>query len=266
MFVLWQLIFWTEPSFAFAVAERVAPHFVWRISTDKPFAGLSFDDGPDPRYTPQVLEILERHGARATFFLIGERAESHPELVRRIKAAGHEVGNHYSTDGTTLGHSDAEFVQQLITTERAIGISGPRKLFRPPGGLAWPRQLRLARQRGYTTVLGSAYPHDPMHPPVSYMRWLVVKNLAPGAIVILHDGIRDPTRSIEALPHILEAGKRKGLQFVPIGTLMKLSEGAGLSEPLTPRQGFHFPFATSGTNESSPRGGNSRVLPLAALM
>jgi peptidoglycan/xylan/chitin deacetylase (PgdA/CDA1 family) len=231
VFCVWQLIFWTEPSFAFAVAERVAPNFVWRVPTDKPFVALSFDDGPDTTYTPQVLAILERYGARATFFLIGERAKLRPQLVQRIKAAGHEVGNHYFMDGTTLGHTDAEFVCYLMSTERAIGISGQRKLFRPPGGLAWPRQLQLARQRGYTTVLGSAYPHDPMHPPVRYMRWLVVKNLAPGAIVILHDGIRDPSRSIEALPQILAAGKKKGLKFVSVGTLMKLSEQAELSEP-----------------------------------
>jgi peptidoglycan/xylan/chitin deacetylase (PgdA/CDA1 family) len=105
-----------------------------------------------------------------------------------------------------------------------VEIPGSRKLFRPPGGIAWPGQLRLARQRGYTPVLGSAYPHDPARPPVWYIRWLVVKNLRPGAIVILHDGIRDPSRSIEALPLILAAGKQKGLQFVPIGTLMNMSE------------------------------------------
>jgi len=68
-------------------------------------------------------------------------------------------------------------------------------------------------------MLGSAYPHDPMHPPVWYIRWLVEKNLAPGTIVILHDGIANPTRSIQALPQILAAGRRKGLSFVSIGAL-----------------------------------------------
>ncbi len=229
-FFTWQLLFWTEPKAAFAVAERLAPNVVWRVATDKPFVALSFDDGPDPKYTPQVLAILERHGARATFFLIGDRARSHPDLVQRIKSAGHEVGNHYIQDASALMHDDSTFLSHLDRTEQAIGIPGQRKLFRPPGGLAWPRQLRLARARGYTPVLGSAYPHDPMHPPVWYIRWLVVKNLEPGAIVILHDGIRDPTRSIEALPQIIAAGKQKALQFVPIGTLIKLSETASLTE------------------------------------
>lgn len=71
----------------------------------------------------------------------------------------------------------------------------------------------------YKCVLGCAYPHDPMHPPAWYIRWLIEKNLVPGAIVILHDGISNPTRSIQALPHILTAGHERGLRFVTIGDL-----------------------------------------------
>jgi peptidoglycan-N-acetylglucosamine deacetylase len=162
----------------------------------------------------------DEHAPWATFFVIGERAMRSPELIDRIRAEGHEVGNHYFINGATLGHSDADFAGYLDRTERAARIMGPRKLFRPPGGVAWPRQLQLARARGYTSVVGSAYPHDPAHPPVWYIQWLVKKNLAPGAIVILHDGIPDPSHSIEALPDILAAGHRMGLQFVAIGTLM----------------------------------------------
>jgi peptidoglycan/xylan/chitin deacetylase (PgdA/CDA1 family) len=214
------LVYWTEPLAAFALLERLTPRLVYRVKTDRPLVALSFDDGPHPVFTPPVLDILERHGAKATFFLIGERALRHSDIVARVKAAGHEVGNHYFRNGSTLGHSEADFVGYLERTERAAGIAGRPKLFRPPGGLAWPRQLELANDRGYVCVLGSAYPHDAVRPPVWYIRWLTVKNLAPGAIVILHDGISDPTRSIAALPSILVAGQRKGLSFVSIGTLM----------------------------------------------
>jgi peptidoglycan-N-acetylglucosamine deacetylase len=215
-----QLLSWTQPLWAFPIAERLTPNVVWRVETNQPLVALSFDDGPDPTYTPQVLEVLERHRAKATFFLIGERAARHPELVRRMRDAGHEVGNHYYIDGATLLHSDRDFVGYLDRTERATGISTPPKLFRPPGGVAWPHQLRLARERGYLTVLGSAYPHDPAHPPVWYIRWLVTKNLRAGTIVILHDGIPDPRRSIEALEPILASGDDRGLRFVSVGTLL----------------------------------------------
>ena len=222
----WLAISWTEPRAAFDVLERLTPNLVWRVKTTKPLVALSFDDGPDPENTPKVLAILARHGAHATFFVIGERASRHPELIQRIRAEGHEVGNHYFVNGATLGHSDADFLGYLDRTERAAGIVGPLKLFRPPGGVAWPHQLQLARARGYTSVVGSAYPHDPAHPPVWYIRWLVKKNLAPGAIVILHDGIPDPSRSIAALPDILVAGRERGLQFVTIGALMASGQHA----------------------------------------
>ena len=213
-------MFWVEPLDVVGVLERITPNIVYRVRTAEPLVGLSFDDGPHPVFTPQVLEILRRYEAKATFFLIGERALRHPELVARIKAEGHEVGNHYSKNGPTLFHSDAEFLRNLKSTEKAIGVAEP-KLFRAPGGVAWGRQIKGAKANGYTCVLGTAYPHDPMHPPVWYMRWLIRKNLAPGTIVILHDGISDATRSIKTLPGVLEDGRAKGLKLVSISELIR---------------------------------------------
>jgi peptidoglycan/xylan/chitin deacetylase (PgdA/CDA1 family) len=220
------VVFWTEPAWTFLVLERLTPRVVYRVQTTQPLVALSFDDGPHPTFTPQVLEILEKAEAKATFFLIGERALRHPDLVARIKAEGHEVGNHYFRNRATVTDSDNDFLEGLERTEKAIGLPEHGKLFRPPGGIAWPGQIELARARGYTCVLGSAYPHDPAHPPVSYIRWLTAKNLAPGAIVILHDGIPDPSRTIAALPGILAAGRSKGLRFVSIGQLMAGDQGS----------------------------------------
>jgi peptidoglycan/xylan/chitin deacetylase (PgdA/CDA1 family) len=233
------VVFWIEPLGVLGVLERLTPNIVYRVRTELPLVALSFDDGPHPEFTPQVLEILKQHEAKATFFLIGERALRSPEVVARIRAEGHEIGNHYFKNGATLGHSDEEFLSNLEKTERAIGAGekleegsetepigrsafpgGRLELFRAPGGVAWPRQIRLARERGYTCVLGCAYPHDPMRPPVWYIRWLIEKNLVPGTIVILHDGIANPRRSIAALPQILAAGSEKGLRFVSVGELM----------------------------------------------
>lgn len=217
--LLYLVIFWIQPLAAVPVLEWLTPNIEYRVQTDFPLVALSFDDGPHPTFTPRVLDILQQHDAKATFFLIG--ALQHPELVARIKAAGHEVANHYFMNGPTLAHSDAEFLRNLEETENAIGPLESPKLFRPPGGVAKSRQLRLAKKRGYTNFLGCAYPHDPMHPPVWYIRWLIEKNLAPGSIVILHDGISNPGRNIAALPHILAMGRARGLRFVSIGELQK---------------------------------------------
>lgn len=269
-------VFFVEPLWVLPWLGWMTPGILYRVKTREALVALSFDDGPHAVFTPKVLEILERHGAKATFFLIGERALRYPELVERIRAAGHEIGNHCWRDGTVLGHSQGRFRDELERTELAIQASlvksgtcgktdnpdslgergqtgveldgrvtvvgkaassrripkGPTQksatttagsspqFFRAPGGVAWPWQLKVARERGYTCVLGCAYPHDPMRPPVKYIQWLIEKNLAPGTIVILHDGIRDASRSVAALPGLLEAGKRRGLRFVSIGELI----------------------------------------------
>src|SRR5260370_9699797 len=142
------VVFWMEPLSVLSVIERFTPNIIYRVRTHRPVVALSFDDGPHPIFTLEVLEILHRHDAKATFFLIGERAVRHPEVVSQIKAAGHEVGNHYFRNGPTLGHSDADFVDYLEQTEKAIGIAAGQKLFRPPGAGPWPTQLRLAHEHG----------------------------------------------------------------------------------------------------------------------
>ncbi len=104
------LVFWVEPLGVLGVLERLTPNIVYRVRTELPLVALSFDDGPHPAFTLQVLEILKRHEAKATFFLIGQRAWRYPELVARIRAEGHEIGNHYIKNVVTLGHSNEEFL------------------------------------------------------------------------------------------------------------------------------------------------------------
>jgi peptidoglycan-N-acetylglucosamine deacetylase len=215
-----------QPLWAVPVLEWLTPQVLYRVKTRARLVALSFDDGPHASNTPRVLDILQRNGAHATFFLIGDRAERHPDVVAAIRAGGHEIGNHYLyyRHGLMLAHSDDEFARHLGDVERALGLPSGRgaqtKLFRAPGGVARASQLRRAREMGYTPALGSAYPHDPMHPPHAYLRWLITKNLAPGTIVILHDGIDDASGAIRVLPEILDAGRRRGLRFVSIGELL----------------------------------------------
>ena len=199
---------------------RVYPEILWRVETPAALVALTFDDGPAPDHTPTVLSILARHRARATFFMIGDRASRSPDLVRTVRESGHEVANHYYSIRSNLRSPDAEFETNLLRTESILGMAGPVKLYRPPGGLIRASQLALLKKHGYRCVLGSAYPYDGNHTPSWYIRWLVDKNLAPGAIVILHDGIADPSRTLAALDDILTAGERKGLRFVPVSELV----------------------------------------------
>jgi peptidoglycan/xylan/chitin deacetylase (PgdA/CDA1 family) len=209
------------------------PRILWRVDIEAPMVALSFDDGPAPDHTPQVLEVLSRHGAHATFFLIGDRAAAYPDLVGRLRSEGHEIGNHYFTIRSTVRATDDEFVANLMRTEEVLGLHGPLKLFRPPGGRIPSGTPAAGRGARLSVVLGSAYPYDGSRFPSAYIQWLVTKNLEPGVIVILHDGIADPSRMMTVLDSILSAGDRKGLRFVNhrrLDTGQRQSGGHRLSE------------------------------------
>jgi peptidoglycan/xylan/chitin deacetylase (PgdA/CDA1 family) len=210
----------TQPLWTFDLAVRAAPGILWRVDTSEPLVALTFDDGPAPGHTSVVLDLLARHEARATFFMLGERAEAHPALVEAVRERGHEIGNHGFADRRTVRLSGDELLADLRRTDEMLQLQGPERLYRPPSGLITPSQLALVREHGYRCVLGSAYPFDPAHPPSAYIRWLVVKNLAPGVIVVLHDGIPDPSRTLAVLDDILAAGRGKGLRFVTVSELL----------------------------------------------
>jgi peptidoglycan/xylan/chitin deacetylase (PgdA/CDA1 family) len=209
-----------QPLWTFDLIARAAPGILFRVETSEPLAALTFDDGPAPGHTSVVLDLLARHEARATFFMIGERAEAHPDLLKAVRERGHEIGNHAFTGRRTVRLSEDELLADLRRTDEVLQLPGPERLFRPPSGLITPSQLDAIRKHGYRCVLGSAYPFDPAHPPSAYIRWLAVKNLEPGVIVVLHDGIPDPSRTLAVLDDILAAGRRKGLRFVTVSELL----------------------------------------------
>jgi peptidoglycan/xylan/chitin deacetylase (PgdA/CDA1 family) len=200
--------------------SKIAPEIVWQCGSEGCSVALSFDDGPDPQYTPRVLDLLRENGIRATFFLIGERVLRHPELRRRIEAEGHEIANHSMTWRRTLSLSDEEFTKDLLEAEKVLGIEPRRKLFRPAGVWIRSSQLNILRQFAYTCVLGSSYACDPLRPPSAFIRWMIAKSLRAGGIAVLHDSGGDRSRSVDALPGIITAVRKRGLSFTTIGELM----------------------------------------------
>lgn len=210
----------TQPLWLFTVVERVFPRIVWRVEVPEPLVALTFDDGPDPEHTPRILALLARHQAKATFFMIGDRALGNPDLVKLVRDGGHEIGNHYYRNGSALRMTPARYIEDLLRTERVLALSGARKLFRPPSGVVSAAQLDILEARGYRSIMGTVYPFDTSRPPSVYVGWLVTKNLTPGSIVILHDGARDASNMIVALEQILAMGAASGLRFVTVSSLL----------------------------------------------
>ena len=184
---------------------------------------LTFDDGPDPTYTPQVLEVLARFEAVATFFVLGRHVDAHPELVRRIVRAGHAVGAHSYSHAILRWVGPGEIAGELRRSEialaRAAGIR--TSLFRHPGGMQGPFLPFVARAGGWRVVVWSVDPQDYTEPGATEIARHVLEAAHPGAIVLLHDGSPDGNESraqtVEALPAILSGLRARGYRFVGLG-------------------------------------------------
>lgn len=168
---------------------RVLPFdVVWFVRTRDRAVALTFDDGPDPATTPLLLDVLARHGAQATFFLMGSRARAHPDLVARIVAAGHEIANHSMSERASVSLSAAEFEQDLLETHAALSEHGPVRWFRPASGWFSPRMLAVAREHGYGCVLGDVTILDAQSRDPERQSKAMLKRVRPGSIIILHEG------------------------------------------------------------------------------
>jgi peptidoglycan/xylan/chitin deacetylase (PgdA/CDA1 family) len=181
---------------------------------------LTFDDGPDPTYTPQILRVLARYRACATFFVLGRHVDAHPELLREIVKGGHAVGSHGYSHAILRWVWPGEIAAELNGTSAAIHrAAGIRTdLFRHPGGMQGFFLPWMTKPVGWQVVVWSVDPQDYTEPGVAEIARRVLDEAHPGAIVLLHDGSPDGTESrahtVEALPIILEELRDRGYQFV----------------------------------------------------
>lgn len=151
---------------------------------------LTFDDGPDPRTTPHVLDLLARHGRRATFFLVGEQVRSSTAVVQRMVAEGHEVALHGSTHRTTALIAPTRLAARLAAARAEVeDVSGaPVTWYRPPYGVLTSDTIRVCRSLGLRPVLWTAWGRDWVrHTTAERIAGTVLKTLRPGGTILLHD-------------------------------------------------------------------------------
>ena len=207
------------------VPESWGHSVVYRGPTNEKTVALTFDDGPDPRFTPKILNELDKYHVRATFFMIGKEMEAHPEIVKDIVKRGHVIGNHTYTHPHDIKADTASQVRQELrlcerVIERLTGKSA--HLFRPPRGLIDGTVFAAAEEEGYTTVLWTvcADHHDAPTPDMMAKR--VLKHNGPGAIILAHDGTY-PCRwkDVAATPKIIEELTKRGYKFVTVPEMLK---------------------------------------------
>jgi peptidoglycan/xylan/chitin deacetylase (PgdA/CDA1 family) len=193
------------------------------VKTEEPLVALTLDDGPDRVVTPSVLDVLAKHNARATFFLLGERAACNEELLQRIVAEGHELGNHTWYDERSASLSRERLDESLSDTGQVLEKFGEVALFRPGGGsLGWGGVVTTAKAHGYTCVLGSVYPHDVRVRSTSFIVRDVVKRARSGSIIILHEGKRDRARVAVILDEVLGRLGDRGFRVTTASDLLRL--------------------------------------------
>jgi peptidoglycan-N-acetylglucosamine deacetylase len=191
---------------------------------------LTFDDGPDPRWTPRVLSLLGALDVRATFFLVGERAAREPETVKTVAAAGHEVGSHgWSHRSLWLcgPRRTADEIDRAQATLTALAGTPPR-VFRPPWGMVNAALFPLLRARGLRPVFWSIQPEGLRPAPAEAQAAYVLRRAHPGAIVDLHDaeGTPDaPARLVAALPAMIGGLRAAGYELTTVTELLTSARG-----------------------------------------
>ena len=171
---------------------------------------LTFDDGPIPECTPEVLDILAKYGVKATFFMVAENAERYPDLLIRVRAEGHTIGNH--TYHHMRGHQSCtkKYVADALRGESVLAT----KLFRPPHGRMRYSQKNAMLAAGYTIYLWDVLTHD-YNPRYSVEKILsVVKRYTRnGSIIVMHDSIKSRDRMLKVLPLVIEWLQSEGYQL-----------------------------------------------------
>jgi peptidoglycan/xylan/chitin deacetylase (PgdA/CDA1 family) len=195
---------------------------VCRVETSQPLVALSFDDGPTPLGVDALLPVLEAHGVKATFFVIGNEMERHPGLAARLKAAGHELGNHSRSHVRMVGRLPGFHADEIASTDRQLRAAGETNptLFRPPYGkrlIGLPLALRAA---GYRTITWSLDEGPVADATAQAYAAHFVNNARPGDILLIHPMYGPNQTARDALPLILEGLKARGLRPTTVSELL----------------------------------------------
>lgn len=215
------ILVWNIVLSGYDLISKNADHrVIKKIQTDAPKVALTFDDGPHPCTTLKILSILQQKQVKATFFVLGEKAESYPKLIEQINKDGHELSNHGYSHAYFSNLSEAKLKQEILATEKLIAnISGKKPvLLRPPGNYYNSRSVAVANELGYIFVLWSIDTRDWSNVSVNDILHEVEK-ARPGDIILLHDG-RVRSKTVEALPIIIDTLQSKGYQLVTLSDLL----------------------------------------------
>ena len=184
---------------------------------------LTFDDGPHPRFTEKILNVLEKYDIKATFFVIGVNIENYPAPLKRIVQSGHEIGNHSYTHANQKALSEENIRCEIEKCENLIyeSVGVKAKLFRPPQGQYGEGVEKIAREKGCSIILWSIDTKDWEHNPAKSIEELILSSIGCGDIILMHDYTSGKNSACEALEMIIPELLSKGYEFVTVSELLK---------------------------------------------
>ena len=188
----------------------IYPHALWRMDKREKAVYLTFDDGPIPEATPFILDTLERYGAKATFFMVGENARKYPHLLAEVKARGHRIGNHTNNHIGGFRWWSWLYLANVVEANKVLHTN----LFRPPHGWMKMMQYRVLRHCGFRVVMWDVVTRD-------YSRRLTAEDVLnnvrrytrPGSIITFHDSLKSIDKLKHALPEALQWIIQEGYEF-----------------------------------------------------
>ncbi|MBE6673438.1 MAG: polysaccharide deacetylase family protein [Ruminococcaceae bacterium] len=183
---------------------------------------LTFDDGPHPQYTMEILTVLRQYGVKATFFTIGENVQYYPDAFAAIEREGHEIGNHTFSHPHLQTQNAKSLTEELLHTEELLSAEGQKRLrlFRPPEGVCSDTVCRVAAEMGYSIILWTVDTRDWDHTPAKTIVENVMHTVKSGDIILFHDYITSPSPTPDALRQLIPALLRQGYQFVTVSELI----------------------------------------------
>jgi peptidoglycan-N-acetylglucosamine deacetylase len=210
------------------LVDRLAATFpgcLYRVRTHERLVALTLDDGPDENTTPLILAELRRHAARATFFLIGERVPGREVLVRRLVEEGHELGNHFMRDRPAIRLDSEDLARDLDQSHTLLEPFAQVRWARPGSGWYSRETVAAMSRKGYDCALGSVYPYDATIPSSAFAGRYILRNVRPGAVIVLHDGGGRGRRSARTLGAVLPELRRRGYRVVALSELALAGNG-----------------------------------------
>ncbi len=194
---------------------------VFRVDTQEKKIALTIDDGPHPTISPLILDLLDEHDAKATFFLIASNVQGHEDIVGQMVQEGHELGNHMLENNFSLRLEPDKFDRQIIEADKILqSYQSDLIWYRPGGGIYNKAMLNSVTHHGYRVAIGSVYPYDAnISEPMGgqqFMENYILRNTQSGDILILHDGMIRTVLILETVvPHLID----EGYEFVTLSNL-----------------------------------------------